>query len=311
MRNTYLVLLFMIASGCKPGEVIRSPSSKQDKVTSPIGSDAIPSSSTPQQPSPPDPEEEVKAAEPAIIGGAYLYCDADEEKAGPGAKPSMAVACRLGNVGNTDWAMADKQAQVINKLDGTIMDVNMVMTIPGSPYHMLFSGDRSLMGAMELQLSVALPQGSIEFGSTLSRFDPTLATLRQSKGLTFAASVPSAKELPVTDRKTWNRWMPVKIPKAISNVVPVGSGKGAASLGHIELSFDDTVCTYRNKDAAKAKEPAAALLDGEGDLEFVSCTKPSWVPELWVRSKSMSVTIPQNPANTGAVAIGLVLETSP
>jgi len=304
MRSICLIAVLLIASGCKPGEGIKGPKPKQEGVISPLGSDAIPSSSKPL-PLPQDPEEEVKATEPAVIGGAYLYCDADAEKAGPAAKEPMVVACRLGNVSDSDWAMADKQTQVMNRIDGAIMDINVVMTMPGSPYQMLLTADRAMLGVMELQLSMALPQGLLEFSSTVTHFVPELAALRLSKGLTFAASAPSAKELPVTDRKTWNRWMPVKIPKTI----PIGdftkSGKGAPSLGQVDLTFDDTICTYRSKDLTTGK-------GGEqGDLEFVSCTKPSWEPELWVRSKAMSLTIPQNPANIGAVSIGVILESSP
>lgn len=316
MNKLTLLFLSVIMCHCKPGVRLPGTSPSSNPVNAPaLSSDGSPAESNPSTPvSKPDPEEEVKATEPAIVGGAYLYCDTAEAK-GPAASQSMSVGCRLSQVPDAVWSTSSKQVQVVSMADGSAMNINVLPTVSGSPYQLAFTADPSLQNSMEMAVDIHLPQGQVSMTSTISHFHPKLASLRSMKGVSFIASVGAPGE-ESTDVKTWNIWMPVKIPQSIANLEPVSDkGPAANPVGvpkTAELTFDGTVCSYK-----LAATNSTMKLDGSGSgdqagaYQFASCTKPDWMPGQLIRSKSISLGLVPEPGKSTLTTVGVVLEAAP
>jgi hypothetical protein len=304
----------------KPGKNKGNNASAQ-----PLGSDAIPVPADlddTRTPPPDDPQEEEKAIEPAIIGGAYLYCDADEGKAANNPPAPMNVGCRAGNVPDDEWMAAEKSMFVMNNLDDMLAPSTVSITPKGSAYHMTFEADRSLQNNLELHVDIMLPQGRVVMSSTVNPGALKAIEQRLGKGLTLYASTGSNGDWPGIDRKTWNLWMPVEIPRYISNFTPAGPNSGpggpgpggqapdddddeSRTQGRMEIAFDETICTYEIR-GEKSQ-------DGKGgpkpdDYIFKSCTR-NWQPQQWVRVKSLSLRFLGQ--TRGSKAAGVILKTEP
>ncbi|WP_141731613.1 hypothetical protein [Oligoflexus tunisiensis] len=319
MRPTYLLVCSALLLSCAPGDSFKpfQPTKRENKSGSaqPLGSDAIPVPSEPGEilmPPPDDPEEEEKAIEPAIIGGAYLYCDANEKKDDKAPPEPMNVGCRIGNVPDDEWLSADKNMMVMNNLDSTIAP-SVVTALPkGSPYHMIFDSDRSLQNNVELHVEVMLPQGFLQMSTTVNPGSLKAIEQRIGKGLALFASTGSAGDWPGMDRKTWNLWMPLKIPRYISNYAPGGSNAGQGPgadqpKDKIELIFDETVCTY----SVREGKPEGIKGAKPEDFIFESCSR-NWNPDEWVRVKTLTLQIKAaEGAGRATRTAGVVLQTAP
>jgi hypothetical protein len=325
MRQSYLLVCSALLLSCAPGSTLEpfkpSRSSKSSASAQPLGSDAIPVPADlddTRTPPPDDPQEEEKAIEPAVIGGAYLYCDADENKPTSNTPPPMNVGCRVGNVPDEQWATAEKSMFVMNSLDDMLAPSTVSITPQGSPYHMTFNADRSLQNNLELHADVMLPQGRIVMSTTINPGAMKAIEQRLGKGLALYASTGSNGDWPGIDRKTWNLWMPVEIPKYISNFTPAapnsgpgpgpgGPGpEGSRTQGKVELIFDETVCTYEigdtgGKDDGKGTKPE--------DYVFASCTR-NWKPQQWVRVKTLSLRFVDDERRSSKAA-GVIMKTEP
>lgn len=300
MRVTICAVMILLYCGCKPGsvgQVSKDAKSENIELDPTKGSQAIPADRD-AMPPPPDPEEESKAMEPGIIGGAYLYCDASE---GKGKDPAQVqVGCRTATVDDNIWAAAEKSIQFYDFNSGTMLSRDMLFPAAGDAYQMYFSEDVPQLGSREVQLSIALPQGKWEMTSTVSPYHSELALLRKNPGLTLISSTDGV--VVSKDRKTWSEWMPLKIPTTIAKLPP-SSGKapraprGADATATVELRFDDTVCTYE-----QGKGPREEML-----LKFVSCSRDVWKPDQWVRVKAISlgVLIKANATEAGDYAVTL------
>ncbi|MDQ3232098.1 MAG: hypothetical protein M3Q07_09780 [Pseudobdellovibrionaceae bacterium] len=316
MRQTCLLVCAATLLSCKPGDKFEpfnpSKGKSSNATAQPLGSDAIPVPAEEEAMIPPDdPLEEEKAIEPAIIGGAYLYCDSDESKPGANPPPPMTVGCRVGNIPETDWMNADKNLVVMNTLDNSVALSNVTIAASGSPYHFVFSSDRSLQNNLELQMDVTLPQGRVTMSTTVNPGSIKAIEQRLGPGLALYASTGAAGDWSGMDRKTWNLWMPLKIPKYITNFNPGGSGPGSGetdkALGSVELSYDDTVCTYRIRaTVSKTNEIKGAKPE---DYIFESCTR-NWLPDQWVRSKALSLRI-MGDVKSRVMSAGVILQSEP
>jgi hypothetical protein len=288
----------------------------------PLGSDAIPVPSDlddARTPPPPDPQEEEKAIEPAIIGGAYLYCDAEENKPNNNPPQPMNVGCRVGNLPDDQWMAAEKSMFVMNSLEDMLAPSTVSITPQGSPYHMTFQAERSLQNNLELHVDVMLPQGRVVMSTTVNPGALKAVEQRLGKGLTLYASTGSNGDWPGIDRKTWNLWMPVEIPRFISNFTPApksgpgGPGPGGQtpddgrSPGRMEIVFDETICTYEIRDDGRKSDDGK---DGPkaDDYVFKSCTR-NWQPQQWVRVKTLSLRYLGE--TRGSKAAGVILKTEP
>jgi len=306
MRVSIIATMVLISWGCKPGvvgQVTRDKNSETIELEPQPGSQAIPSNQD-AMPLPPDPEEESKAVEPGIIGGAYLYCDAGEAKGKEAAK--VQVGCRTVTVNDNAWASADKSVQFYDFTSGTSLSREMTSPAAGDPYQMYFSEESSQLMAREILLNINLPmpQGRLEMTSTVTPYHSGLALLRINPGLTLLSSTDGV--VANKDRKTWNEWMPLKIPASLVKL-PVSSGKepraprGADAVATVELRFDDTVCTY-----IQGKEPKEEML-----LNFVSCSREVWKPEMWVRVKAVSLGVLLKAGANEAGDYAVTLQTEP
>lgn len=300
MRATIFAVIILLYCGCKPGivgQVSKDSDSEKIELEPKQGSQAIPSAKD-AMPPPPDPEEEAKAMEPGIIGGAYLFCDASEAK---GKDPApVQVGCRTATVDDNVWATAEKSIQFYDFSSGSMLSRELLIPAAGDAYQMYFSEDGSQLGSREVQLSITLPQGKWDMTSTVSPYHSELALLRKNPGLTLMSSTDGV--IVSKDRKTWSEWMPLKIPTSITKLPP-SSGKaprapkGAETVATVELKFDDTACTYQ-----QGKGPRDEML-----LKFVSCSRDVWKPDQWVRVKAitLSIVIKANATEAGDYAVTL------
>ncbi len=320
MRQSYLLVCSTLLLSCAPGKTLGpfnpSKSSKSNASAQPLGSDAIPvpSDQNDRRTLPPDdPEEEEKAIEPAVIGGAYLYCDSDENK--PGSNPTpMNVGCRLGNVDDDQWMAAEKNMFVMNSLDEVLAPGTVSIMPKGSTYHMVFNADRGLQNNLILHADVKLPQGRLVMSTTVNPGALKAIEQRLGKGLALYASTGSNGDWPGIDRKTWNLWMPVEIPRYISNFSPAASNSGPGSAdddqlqGQMQLTFDETICTYEIRaEGAKGEEVKGAKPE---DFIFKSCTR-NWQPTQWVRAKTLSLQFVGANAESLSKAAGVIMKTEP
>jgi hypothetical protein len=265
------------------------------------GSQAIPSDKG-SMPPPPDPEEETKAAEPGIIGGAYLYCDAAEEK---GKNPAQVqVGCRAATVSDSVWIASDKSIQFYDTASDSMLTRDMFFPTPGDAFQMYFSEDPAQMASREVNLSITLPQGKWDMSSTVSPYHSELPLLRKNPGLTLLTTTDGVTI--TKDRKTWSEWMPVKIPASLVKLPPSAgkaprSPRGADTVALVELRFDDTVCTYQQGKGPKE----------ENILTFVSCSRDMWKPDQWVRVKVLSLSAVMKANVTEAGDYAVTLQTIP
>jgi hypothetical protein len=322
MRQSYLLVCSVLLLSCAPGSTLEpfnpSKSNKSNASAQPLGNDAIPVPADQEgarTPPPDDPQEEEKAIEPAIIGGAYLYCDADEGKPGT-PPPSMNVGCRVGNVPDEQWMAAEKSMFIMNNLDDMLAPTTVSITPEGSPYHMVFNADRTLQNYLELHTDIMLPQGRLVMSTTVNPGAMKAIEQRLGKGLALYASTGSGGDWPGIDRKTWNLWMPVEIPKYITNFNPASnSGPGGPGPGpgdgrtqsSMELVFDETVCTYEIRESGGKGEDTKGTKPE--DFVFKSCTR-NWQPQQWVRVKSLSLRFTGDERRASKAA-GVVLKTEP
>lgn len=304
MRVTILAAMILLYGGCKPGMVSQvSTEAKPETIELEPnqGSQAIPLDKG-AMPPPPDPEEESKAMEPGIIGGAYLYCDAGE---GKGKDPAQVqVGCRTATVDDSIWLAADKSFQFYDAASSTMLARDMLFPAPGDAYQMYFNEDSAQLGSREVKLSITLPQGKWEMSSTVSPYHSELVALRKNPGLTLMSSTDGV--MVSKDRKTWSEWMPLKIPASLIKLPP-SSGKapkaprGADAVAMAELRFDDTVCTYQ-----QGKGPKEEMI-----LKFVSCSRDMWQPDQWVRVKAIALSVLMKPNATEAGDYAVTLQTVP
>lgn len=304
MRITIFALITVLYCGCKPGLV--SQNSKDTKPESSKSEPAAGSQGIPldkgSMPTPPDPEEEEKAAEPGIIGGAYLYCDAGEPK---GKNPAeVQVGCRTATVDDSVWFAADKSFQFYDEASGSMLVRDMLFPAPGDAYQMYFGDSISQLDARDVRLSITLPQGKWDMSSTVSPYHSELIALRKNPGLTMMSTTDGVTV--TKDRKSWSEWMPLKIPATIVKLPPSAGKaprppKGADLVALAELRFDDTVCTYQ-----QGKGPKEELI-----LSFVSCSRDMWKPDQWVRVKAVSLSIVMKPNATEVGDYAVTLQTLP
>jgi hypothetical protein len=306
MRVSIIATMVFICWGCKPENVSRVPAETTSTaigLDSPQGSQAIPSNKD-AMPPPSDPEEESKAMEPGIIGGAYLYCDAGED---PGkGQLQVQVACQTATVDNKVWEAAEKSIQFYDFANGTTLMRDLIIPMASDPYQMYFSEDMAQLKSREVQLSIALPQpqGRLEMTSTVSPYHTELALLRLNPGLTLMTSTDAVSVS--YDRKTWSEWMPLKIPATILKL-PASRGRvprvprGTDALATVELRFDDTVCTYLQGKGSKE----------EMRLNFVSCSRDVWKPGEWARVKAISLGVVFKVGATDAGDYAVTLQTAP
>lgn len=320
MRQSYLLVCFSLLWSCAPGtslEPFKPKGNKSNASIQPLGSDAIPvpaDQDDARTPPPDDPLEEEKSVEPAVIGGAYLYCDAEEGKAGPNPPPSVNVGCRMGNTDDDVWMAADKNMFVMNKLDDMMAPITVSILPQGSGYHMSFPMERSLQNYMELHVDVVFPQGRLVMSTTVNPGALKAIEQRLGKGLALYASTGSAGDWPGIDRKAWNLWMPVEIPKYITNFTPSASNSGPGpggpadgkASGQMEIVFDETVCTYEARSEGGKGDDSKGGAKPE-DFVFKSCTR-NWQPSQWVRVKSLTLRIPET-ERKGSKAAGVILKT--
>jgi hypothetical protein len=303
MRVTIFALITVLYCGCKPGAV-----GQRSKDAKPESSEAEPARGRQGipldkgvMPPPPDPEEESKATEPGIIGGAYLYCDAGEAK---GKNPAEAqVGCRTAMVDDSTWFAADKSFQFYDYASDSMLVRDMLFPAPGDAYQMYFAESISQMESREVQLSIALPQGKWQMTSTVSPYHSALALLRKNPGLTMMSTTDGVTV--TKDRKSWSEWMPLKIPATILKLPPSAGRpkppKGADLVASAELRFDDTTCTYQ-----QGKGPKEETI-----LSFVSCSREMWKPDQWVRVKAISLGIVMKPNATEVGDYAVTLQTMP
>lgn len=300
MRVTIFAAMILLYCGCKPeipGQVSKDTKPENIELEPRQGSQAIPSDRD-AMPPPPDPEEESKAMEPGIIGGAYLFCDASEAKGRDAAQ--VQVGCRTATVDDNIWAAAEKSIHFFDLTSSTMLSRDMLFPAAGDAYQMYFSEDGTQLGSREVALSITLPQGKWEMTSTVSPYHSELALLRKNPGLTLMSSTDGV--VVSQDRKTWSEWMPLKIPTTIMKLPP-SSGKapraprGTDSVATVELRFDDTVCSYQ-----QGKGPKEEML-----LNFVSCSRDVWKPDQWVRVKAITlgVLVKANVTEPGDYAVTL------
>lgn len=323
MRQSYLLVCSALLLSCAPGSTLEpfkpSKGNKSNASAQPLGSDAIPVPADQEgarTPPPDDPQEEEKAIEPAVIGGAYLYCDADENKPGTNPPPPMNVGCRVGNVPDEQWMAAEKNMFIMNNLDDMLAPSTVSITPQGSAYHMVFNADRTLQNYLELHTDIMLPQGRLVMSTTVNPGAMKAIEQRLGKGLALFASTGSNGDWPGIDRKTWNLWMPVEIPKFITNFNPAsnsgpgGPGPGAGddrTQGQMELVFDETICTYEIRaDGGKGENIKGAKPE---DFIFKACTR-NWMPQQWVRVKTLTLRV-MNEERRGSKAAGVILKTEP
>ncbi len=214
-----------------------------------------------------DDDEEVKATEPAIIGGAYLYCDSSEE----------VVGCRLANVAESDWVAANKTPDAINGADGSTNACPIVLPAPEDPYQVILEAERALQNYLKLQIEIALPQGQLRMTTTVNPASPKATAQRLSPGLALFASKGSGNDWPGVDQKTWNRWMKVKIPQIISSFTEAD----AAASETVELIFDDTVCSYKQQQSTT----------GPMEYSFDACSRSQWKANKIVHVKSLILRV--------------------
>lgn len=306
MRVAIIAPMVLICWACKPGSVSRVPAESKPAVIeleSSAAKEAMPSNKD-AMPPPADPEEEAKATEPGIIGGAYLYCDAGEDKGK--ALEEIEVACQTPAVDDAVWTSAEKSVQFYDFGNATTLAKEWSMPMAGDSYQMYFSGNLLQLKSMEVQLKIALPlpQGRLEMTSTVSPYHPELALLRLNPGLTLMTSTDGV--FVSKDRKTWSEWMPLKIPATIIKL-PNSSGRtprpprGTDAAATVELRFDDTVCTY-----LQGKGPQE-----ETRLNFVSCSKDVWRANDWVRVKAVSLGVLLKAGITAAADYAITLQTAP
>jgi hypothetical protein len=319
MRTTYLLVCSALLLSCAPGDSFKpfqpGKREKSSGSSEPLGNDAIPSPSEKGEvymPPPNDPEEEEKAIEPAIIGGAYLYCDANEKKDDKNPPEPMNVGCRIGNLPDDSWLSTDMNMLVMNNLDSSITPSVVTAMPKGSLYHMIFQTERELQNNVELHVELMLPEGLVQMGTTVNPGTLKAIEQRIGKGLALYASTGAAGDWPGIDRKTWNLWMPLKIPKYISNHTPDGNagpgpGPGAEPPKRsVELIFDETVCTY----SIQAGKPEPIKGAKSEDYIFESCTR-NWNPDEWVRVKSLTLQLKADETGRSPRTAGVVLQTTP
>jgi hypothetical protein len=310
----------VLLGSCAPGsslEPFKPKGSKSSATAQPLGSDAIPvpdDQDNARTPTPDDPQEEEKSVEPAVIGGAYLYCDAEDGRVGANPPPSISVGCRLGNTADNEWMAADKNMFVMNSLTDMMAPIPVSILPQGSAYQMSFPMERSLQNSMELHVDLELPQGRLVMSTTVNPGAMKAIEQRLGQGLALYAATGSAGDWPGVDRKTWNLWMPVEIPKYITNFTPNTSNSGpggpaeSRGSGRMEIVFDETVCTYEiRSDAAKGDDSKAG--SKPEDFVFKSCSR-NWKPSQWVRVKTLTLRIPEG-ERKGSQAAGTILKTEP
>jgi hypothetical protein len=318
MRQSYLLVCFPLLWSCAPGsslEPFKPKGNKSSASAQPLGSDAIPvpaDQENPRTPPPDDPLEEEKSVEPAVIGGAYLYCDAEDGKAGSNPAATVNVGCRMGNTDDAEWMAADKNMFVMNSLTDMMAPITVSVLPQGSGYHMSFPMERSLQNSMELHVDVVLPQGRLVMSTTVNPGALKAIEQRLGEGLALYAATGSAGDWPGIDRKTWNLWMPVEIPKYITNFTPNASSSGPGGpaegkvSGQMEIIFDETVCTYEiRSDGGKGGDSKGGARPE--DFVFKSCTR-NWLPSQWVRVKTLMLRIPES-ERKGSQAAGVILKT--
>lgn len=271
MRIPCLVVCSSFLMSCAPGNAIVNQKSNNRGGKQSAGSDTVPVVEIIRLPT--DPEEDDKAMEPAIIGGAYLFCDATADM----------VGCRIANVPENDWFAASKKPDAINLADGSGNACPVVLPEPGAPYHVILEAPRAQQNLLELQLDITLPQGQLKMTTTVNPSSPKALEQRTGQGLALYAAKGPLSDWPGLDRKTWNLWMPLKLPRVIANF------EESAGAGSVDLIFDETICTYRQQEAVYA---------------FDSCTKNAWQPDQIIRTRSLTLRVPQGSA-------GVVLETAP
>lgn len=311
-----------ILGGCAPGsalEPLKHKGHTSNVSAQPLGSDAIPvpgDQDNARTPPPDDAQEEEKAVEPAVIGGAYLYCDADDGKAGSNPPPQINVGCRLGNSSDEQWMAADRNMFVMNSLDDMMTPITVSILPNGSPYHMAFPMDRSLQNYLELHMDVMLPQGRLVMSTTVNPGAMKAIEQRLGEGLALYASTGAAGDWPGIDKKTWNLWMPVEIPKYITNFTPSAPNSGPGSggqvdgkaSGHMEIIFDETVCTYETRSDSTKGDDSKGGAKPE-DFVFKSCSR-NWKPSQWVRVKTLTLRMPESESERkGSRAAGVILKT--
>jgi hypothetical protein len=304
MRVTIFALIALLYCGCKPGSVGQVPK-KDGKPENTEAEPAQDSQGIPldkgAMPPPPDPEEESKAAEPGIIGGAYLYCDAGEAK---GKNPGETqVGCRTATVDDSAWFAADKSFQFYDYASNSMLVRDMLFPAPGDAYQMYFAENIAQMESRDVQLNITLPQGKLQMTSSVSPYHSELLTLRKNPGLTLMSTTDGVTV--TKDRKSWSEWMPLKIPAAIIKLPPSAGRpkppRGADLVASAELRFDDTVCTYQ-----QGKGPKEEMI-----LSFVSCSRDMWKPDQWVRVKALSLGIVMKPNATEVGDYAVTLQTIP
>lgn len=138
---------------------------------------------------------------------------------------------------------------------------------------------------------------------------------RLGKGLALYASTGSNGDWPGIDRKSWNLWMPVEIPKYITNFSPSASNSGQGSggsddesQGQMQLTFDTTVCTYEIRgEIVKDEDIKGAKPE---DFIFKSCSR-NWKPGQWVRVKNLSLHFMGDDGTPVSKAAGVIMKTEP
>jgi hypothetical protein len=318
MRQSYLLVCFPLLWNCAPGsslEPIKRNGNKSSAYAQHIGSEAIPvlaDQDNTRTPPPDDPLEEEKSVEPSVIGGAYLYCGAEDGEAGSNPAAPVNVGCRMGNTPDDQWMAAEKNMFVMNSLTDMMAPITVSILPQGSGYHMSFPMDRSLQNSMELHVDVVLPQGRLAMSTSVN--PGALKAIEQGlgKGLALYAATGAAGNWPGIDRKTWNLWMPIEIPKYITNFTTSASNSAADDSaddkvsGLVEIVFDETVCTYeiRSDDGRSGASKGGARSE---DFVFKSCAR-NWQPSQWVRVKTLTLRIPER-VRKSSQAAGVILKT--